>query len=71
MKNKSEVEIKGLINKITVGDNSVISPLEWLGRGDNHGLEAHDLSSLVRYLLKKVVELEKKIEDQNILFKSL
>ena len=71
MKNKSELEIEVLINKITVGDNSVINSLEWLGKGDNHGLEAHDLSCLVRHLLKKVVELEKKIEDQNILFKSL
>ncbi|VXB03398.1 hypothetical protein [Chryseobacterium sp. 8AT] len=43
-----------IIEKIIVSDEAVKFSLNWLGESKNNALESHDLSQLVRLLLKEV-----------------
>lgn len=45
-----------------IESNSIIKDIEWLLKGKNHGLS--DTNDVLRYLLKKTVELEEKIITQ-------
>jgi hypothetical protein len=63
IKGKNEVEIENLISKITSFDGAIIRDLEWLSQNENNSLQDYSLTELVRYLLKKTVELEKRIEE--------
>lgn len=46
--------MKELINKFEVSESEVKSLIEWLAHSKNRGLEPHDLSCLVKYLLKQI-----------------
>ena len=54
-------KINKLIEKIEVSDNLLITDLEWLG-SKNNSLENY--GEIVRFLLKKITELETKIKHQ-------
>lgn len=51
---------KKLIEKLEVSDELLKQNLEWMITKDNYGL--HDYGNLVKYLLKKVSELESKLK---------
>ena len=53
-------EINILIDNIHFSETVVKRELEWLAQGHNHSLQ--DSAPLARYLLKKVLELERRIE---------
>lgn len=65
IENRSDVEIKNLIKRIKVCEPELLRKLEWLAKANNHALEAHDLSHIVRYLLNRVMELEEKLNQPN------
>ena len=46
--------MKELINKFEVSESEVKPLIEWLAHSKNAGLESHDLSCLVKYLLKQI-----------------
>jgi len=46
--------MKDIIDKIEVLESEVVPLVEWLAQGKNRGLESHDLSCLVKYLLKQL-----------------
>lgn len=53
--------MKDLIEKISVSEPNLKRALQWLSEEDNNQLEDYDLSNVVRFLLKRVIELEKMI----------
>lgn len=57
-----------LIEQITVSDEAVKFGLKWLVESKNNGLEAHDLSQLVRFLLKQLDQQksENKLEIESV-----
>ena len=50
--------MKELIDKIVVKESEVTPIVKWLADSPNHGLESHDLTCIVKHLLKQV-EIQK------------
>lgn len=58
------MELEEKIKDILVTDKSVEFGVDWLKEKYNNGLEAHDLSNLVRYLLVEVQKLKDQLKDK-------
>lgn len=56
--------MKELINKIDVCEHDVEYVLNWLSKDKGNGLIEFQLSPVIRFLLKKIVELENKIDER-------
>lgn len=54
--------MRSKIEKIEVNESILDLSLEWISK-KNYGLNEHQLTECVRFLLKKVVELEQKINE--------
>ena len=53
--------MKELIEKIELNDSLTEQSLKWLAQSKDNGLHESGLNDVIRYLLKKVNELEQKI----------
>jgi len=51
-----------LIEKIDVCEPAVKQALQWLSESGNNGLHEGNMNDIIRFLLKRVFELEAKIE---------
>lgn len=54
-----------LIEKIDVCEPAVKQALQWLSESGNNGLHEGSVNDILRFLLKKIIELETKINDRN------
>lgn len=54
--------MKGIIDKIEYSESATKYCIEWLAENKNNGLDDAYTTTLIRFLLKKVVELETKID---------
>lgn len=55
--------MKELINKIDVCEHDVEVVIKWLSEDKSNGLLEFQVAPVIRFLLKKISELEAKIED--------
>lgn len=55
--------MKELIDKIEFDEKSLEAPLQWLSESKINGLADFQTGPIIRYLLKKVIELEDKLND--------
>lgn len=51
------------MKQIDVNDGAVENALKWISEGKNHSLRDDQLTELVRFLLKKVNDLEEAINN--------
>lgn len=54
--------MKELIKKIDVCEPAVEQALKWLSESGNNGLNEANTNDVIRFLLKRISELEAKIE---------
>lgn len=54
---------KAIIDKLEMSDELIVNHLEWLAKSKNNGLNEDGTNTIIRFLLKKVSELESKIND--------
>lgn len=59
--------MKELIKNIKVNEEHVESAIGWLNLNEHNGLDAYQITSVLRYLLKNSIEKESTISNDTIL----